>query len=171
MRIESGRREDGPGNLGGMKARQVAVPEVVGALDTLARPNYTYACQVTAAAADDHSAEQWARAIFEGAPRLMRWLIVMGWKVGLGLRLGPRRSPSHVLGWTILSTTPTAVILGVQSFVLTAHLVVRVQDSKVVHATFVRYERALARVLWAAAAPIHSRVIPYLLNHAAAGTS
>jgi hypothetical protein len=149
----------------------VAVPEEVGALDTLARPTYTYACQMTVSAADDRSAEQWARAIFEGAPRLMRWLIVAGWKVGLGLRLGPRRSPSHVLGWSILSTTPTAVILGVRSFVLTAHLVVRVQDSQVVHATFVRYERSLARVLWTAAAPIHRRVIPYLLNHAAARLS
>lgn len=44
---------------------------------------------------------------------------------------------------------------------LSAHLVVQVQDCKVVHATFVRYERRPARIVWAAAAPIHRRIIPY----------
>jgi hypothetical protein len=150
-----------------VKARQVELPEGIRALTTLADSDYTYACELTTSTTDDRSAEQWARAVFEGAPRLFRWFIVTGWIVGLGLRLGPRPSPSHVLGWRILSAAPTAIVLGVESFLLSAQLVVQVQNSRVLHTTFVRYERRPARILWAAAEPVHRRVIPYLLGHAA----
>jgi hypothetical protein len=143
------------------------MPEGILTLGTLGDPSYTYACEITASATDSRSAEQWARAVFEGAPRLLRWFIVAGWIGGLGLRLGPRRSPAHVLGWKIVSRTPTTIVLGVESFVLSARLVVQVGDSQIVHATFVRYRRRPARILWAAAAPIHRRVVPYLLGRAA----
>jgi hypothetical protein len=73
-----------------------------------------------------------------------------------------------VLGWKILSTTPGVIVLGVESFLLRAQLVVRAQESRVLHATFVRYEGGLARVVWCAAAPVHRAVIPFLLRHAAA---
>jgi hypothetical protein len=60
------------------------------------------------------------------------------------------------------------IVLGVGSFMLTARLVVRVAESTVVHATFVRYERAPARIVWPVAAGIHRRVVPFLLGRAAA---
>jgi hypothetical protein len=144
------------------------VPEEIRAVETLADPRYAYACEVETASTDIRSAEQWARAVFEGAPTSLRWFIVLGWRVGLGLRLGPRRSPSYVLGWKILSTRPDVIVLGVDSFLLRAQIVVRVQESRVLHATFVRYERRPARVVWAAAAPLHRLVIPFLLRGAAA---
>jgi hypothetical protein len=106
--------------------------------------------------------------VFEDAPRLLRWFIVSGWIVGLGLRLGPRRSRRYVLGWSVVSNTPEVIVLGVGSFMLTARLVVRVAESTVVHATFVRYERAPARIVWPVAAGIHRRVVPFLLGRAAA---
>jgi hypothetical protein len=143
------------------------MPEGILALDILADPSYTYVCEITTSATDRRSAEQWARAVFEGAPRLLRWFIVTGWIGGLGLRLGPRPSPSHVLGWMIVSTTPTTIVLGVESFVLSARLVVQVRDSQILHATLVRYTRRPARILWTAAAPIHRRLVPYLLGRAA----
>ncbi len=143
------------------------MPEDVRWLTTLADPNYTYACEVESTAAGTRSAEQWARAVFEDAPQPLRSVIVLGWLVGLGLRLAPRSSSSHVLGWTIVAHTPTAVVLAVDSFLLSAQLVVRVHESNVIHATFVRYERNAARGLWPTAALIHQRVIPYLLTRAA----
>lgn len=73
------------------------------------------------------------------------WYLVLGWRFGLGLRLGPQRSPSHVLGWKIVRSTPHAIILEVQSLLLTAHNVVQVQDAGVLLTTFVRYERARRR--------------------------
>jgi hypothetical protein len=63
------------------------------------------------------------------------------------------------------------VVLDVESFLLSTPLVVRVQGHYVVHATLVRYNRQVGRTLWAAAAPIHRRLIPYLLDHAARGTN
>jgi hypothetical protein len=159
--------EDGE-QCGGVKAREVEVPSDIRDLDPLDNSNYDYACEVQAAEGDGRSAEEWARATFASAPLLLRWFILVGWRVGLGLRLESTTSPSYVLGWKVLSATPRAAVLGVDSFVLTARLVVNVDHSKVIHATFVRYDRPLARLLWAFAAPIHRRVIPYLLNRAAA---
>lgn len=153
-----------------MNAHQVD-PFHVRHLDPLDRSDYEYACEVTAAVGDSRSAEQWARATFAAAPRLLRWIIVVGWRVGLGLRLAPTSSPSHVLGWTVVSATPTTAVLGLESFALTARLVVTVEGARVVHATFLRYDRSLARLLWAVAEPIHRRVIPYLLQRAAATAS
>ena len=146
------------------------MPEEIRAVETLADPSYTYACEVETSPMDSRSPEQWARAVFEGAPTPLRWFIVLGWRVALGLRLGPRQSPSYVLGWKILSTTPDVVVLGVESFLLRAQLVIRVHESQVLHATFVHYERRAARVVWTVAAPIHRLVIPFLLRHAAAHT-
>src|SRR5205814_7948317 len=143
------------------------MPEDIRALDTLQNPTRTYAWQVARPTADDRSAEQWARAVIEDAPRLLRWFIVAGWVVVLRLRLGPGGSSSYIQGYKILSNTQTLVIFGVESFALEAHLAVQVRDGDVVHATFVRYERPVARALWGLAAPIHRRVIPYLLRRAA----
>src|SRR5438445_8000249 len=53
----------------------------------LAAPDFAYACQLDLNTRATQSAEQWARAVFEDAPRLLRSFIVSGWIVGLGLRL------------------------------------------------------------------------------------
>jgi hypothetical protein len=140
----------------------------IGARHDLSAADFAYACQLELDAPTTQSAEVWARAVFEGAPRLLRWFIVSGWIAGLGLRLGPRRSRRYVLGWSVVSNTPEVIVLGVGSFMLTARLVVRVTESTVVHATFVRYERAPARIVWPVAAVIHRRVVPFLLGRAAA---
>jgi deazaflavin-dependent oxidoreductase (nitroreductase family) len=55
--------------------------------------------------------------------------------------------------------------------VLTAQNVVAVEDSRVMRTTLVRYPKRSARALWAIAAPVHHRVIPYLLNRAPARTT
>jgi hypothetical protein len=105
--------------------------------------------------------------VFEDAPRVVRSVIVFGWVAVLRLKLGPRRSSALVLGWTIMSATPDTVLLGVESSLLRAQLVVKVQDLTVIHATFVTFENRAGRLLWAVAAPIHRLAIPYLLTHAA----
>ncbi len=150
-----------------VRARQVAVPVEVEAFDTLADPDYAYACEMAHLPADTRSAEQWARSVFEDAPAVVRWLLRVGWVVGLGLRLGPSNSDSHVFGWKILSVSPEVVVLGIDSYLLSAHLVVRVEESRALHITFVRYEHRVTRVVWAVAKPIHQLVIPWLMRHAA----
>lgn len=153
--------------MGDGKARQVEVPEEARSIDTLAHPSYAYACEISASPLDERTAEAWLRAMFEESPASLRRFVVAGWILVLRLRLGPRRSPDHVLGWKVLSTTPDVAVIGVQGATLSAHHVMRIDGTTVVHVTFVRYDRPAGRILWAASAPIHVRVIPFLMNHAA----
>lgn len=107
------------------------------------------------------------REVLEGAPRPVRWFVLFGWRVGLGLRPGPWPSPTHVLGWRVVSRTPQVVILTQQSALVSAHLLLRVEESQVVLATFVRYEHRAARAVWTIGSIVHRRIAPYLLTRAA----
>jgi Protein of unknown function (DUF2867) len=147
-----------------LRAHRVAIVEET---DPLGRSDYASAFRVPRQAADTRSAEQWARAAFEGAPAVLSAFVVAGWRYGLGFRLGPRASRAHVLGWKITGNAPDAVVLDLQSALLTAKKVVRVEGDRVVMTTFVRYERRPARLLWSAVTPIHHRTEPFLLGRAA----
>jgi Protein of unknown function (DUF2867) len=150
------------------RARRVEPTERTPAVDALADPDYAAAWEVASTDADARSAEQWARATFEDAPGALRSFIVAGWIAGLGLRLGPRPSPDHVLGWPIASAAPDLIVLSVESALLgTAHIVLRVESSRVLLSSFVRYEKPAARPLWSAVQPLHHRIVPYLLGRAA----
>jgi Protein of unknown function (DUF2867) len=156
------------------KPRRADVPESLQVLSGLAETGYIYACElpidasrVSPGAAGISASERWARAIFEGAPRLVRWLIQFGWKAILGLRLAPKPTRLQVLGWNVVSANETTTVLAAESTMLICRLVIEARDGRILHATFVRFKRKPGRLLWAAAAPIHTRVIPYLLGSAA----
>jgi hypothetical protein len=159
-------RRGAPSEVADAKACRVDVPEAVLAMDTLPDPSYTCAFEIDAPPTDTRTAEEWLRAIMEDAPASLRWFILAGWVAGLRLRLGPRPSTDHVLGWKILSVTSTEIAIGVEGATLSAHQVVQVKDGRVLHATNVRYDRPAAPVIWALAAPIHVRMIPYLMEQA-----
>lgn len=147
-----------------MGAHRVDVTVESGAL---ANPDYASTFAVTASQSDARSAEQWIRDTFEGAPRAVRSFVVIGWRYLLGLQLGPPRSPAHVLGWKIVASSPDSIVLEVRSALVTACKVLRVESSRVVTTTFVRYERRAGRAVWSALAPVHHRTEPYLLGRAA----
>ncbi len=130
-------------------------------------PDYRDAFEVPTDRTETRTPEQWARAVFEGALPPVRWFLLVGWRGVLGLRLGPRPSPDHVLGWRIAETSPEAVRLELRSALMTAHLILRVAGSTAVLTTHVYYTRRLAHPLWAAAGLIHRQIIPYLLGRAA----
>jgi hypothetical protein len=150
------------------RARRIDVGDQARAFDTLAEPHYAAAWEVATADGDTRDAEQWARATFEDAPPALRRFIMTGWIAGLRLRLGPRASPDHVLGWRIVTTTPEVIILSVQSALIgTAHFVLNLEGSRVLLTNFVRYEKPAARPIWATVQPLHHQIVPYLLGHAA----
>src|SRR2546429_5439044 len=64
--------------------------------------DFACAYAIDVAPDDNRSAEQWARAAWEGASAPMRWFIVAGWRLVLRLRLGPPHSADHILGGRIL---------------------------------------------------------------------
>jgi hypothetical protein len=115
-------------------------------------------------------AEEWIRAIFEGAPRGMRWFLVVGW-TAITCRLRPRRSPARVLGWRIEDVTSDTVVLVARAWVgLVSRLVVAVDVDTVTLASFVSFTgpvAPVARAVWAGTTPLHERILPSLLTSAA----
>ncbi len=130
-------------------------------------PNYKDMFEVSIPDTDTRTAEQWVRAIFEDAPRPVRWFLLLGWRGVLGLRLGPRTSPDHILGWPIVTREPDAVCLELHSTLLKSQLALNLAGATAVWSTRVYYTWPLARPLWAAVGVIHRQMVPRLLRRAA----
>src|SRR5690348_1942895 len=64
---------------------------------------------------ETRSSEAWARQLWEGAPAVLRWFMTLGWRSVLRLRLGPHRSPDHILGWAITESLPAQTVCRSQS--------------------------------------------------------
>jgi hypothetical protein len=132
------------------------------------RYDYSDSFDAQLPAASDRTPEQWARAVFEDAPRPVRWLLASGFRYGLGLRLSSRPSPEHVFGWEIVDRKPDSVTIESRSWFLTSRLVFGTEDSRVTYSTFVRYDKRIAAVLWPPVSILHRQIVPRLLRHAAA---
>jgi hypothetical protein len=122
------------------------------------------------------TAEQWARAVFEGAPAGMRTLLSIGWRL-IGLQLAPPRLTGHVLGWRIVKNSPDVVVLQARSIAgLTTRLVLQVDavgcdsgqsSTELRFATFVRCDGLVGKALWFGVAPLHRLVVSRVLGGAA----
>lgn len=136
---------------------------------SLAGYHYDYDDCFTAprAAADDRTPEQWARAVFEGAPRPVRWFLVNGFRYGLGLRFGPWPSPEHVLGWAIIDRSADSLTVESRSWFLTSRLVFRTETTHLSQSTYVRYDRRIAAIIWPPVSLLHRQIVPRIVRHAA----
>lgn len=113
------------------------------------------------------TAEQWARAVFEGAPAGTRMLLTGGWRL-LGVQLAPPRVARHVQGWRIVKNSPDAVVLQARSITgLTARLVLQADQSMLRFGTFVRCDGLIGRAVWFGVAPLHRLIMSRLLGDAA----
>ena len=128
--------------------------------------DYTWACERPIASAGPTTAEQWARAVFEDAPPVLRAFFVVGWKVGLGLRLAPDRTPGTILGWRVLHADPHRITLAARSRIVQAENSVQVDDATITWRTSVRYNNTLGRAVWSLARPLHQLILPRLLARA-----
>jgi hypothetical protein len=139
------------------------VPEPIRRLHSLADPHYADAFTLLTGRATDRSSEAWARAVLEhtpvgrSAPRLWR---------ALGLRLGPRPSPDHIQGWRIADRGDGWLRIEATSWFMTAQAVVHVEDGRVSLALFLRYERAVAALIWPPVSLMHRRAVPVMLRQA-----
>lgn len=152
--------------MASLGARRVEVPVAIQSRHIRAPSEYASAFELPIGARKFLTPEQWARATFEGAPASLRVLLVTAWKYGLGLRLGARASPDHVLGWLISSSGPDSITLEARSRLMVAQNIVAVNDATVVLVTLVQFNRRAGRALWAVATPVHIKVIPSLLQRA-----
>ena len=78
-------------------------------------PGAQYSSAFTLRTTRTAAPEQWARALFEQCPAPWRALLWLGWRFGLGLRLGPRHSPDYVQGWSIVDSGAEQVTLAKQN--------------------------------------------------------
>ena len=150
------------------RAHAVPVPEFEPLIGG-ASYDYADAFEIEPPASDDRTAEQFARAALEGAPWPLRLTILVAHRYLLRLRLGPRSSPQHVLGWKIVTAEPDVIQLEAVSPLLGRGVIVarRPLPTSAVITTYVFFARpTLSRVVWMLARPVHRWAAMYLLEHA-----
>ena len=142
------------------------VPESLRALDTLERPDYVDLVTGMVSEAVVMTPEQWIRATLNGLPRSLLLLVPFIQRTILGLRLQLRPSPDHVLGWKIAERGGNWIRIEAASWFLTGHVIMRIADGQMSFATFVRYERFPAALVWPPISLIHRRVALELVRSA-----
>jgi hypothetical protein len=149
-------------------AHEIPLPPGARERSTLTRVDYENAVLVEIGPADGSTAEQWARAILEGAPAPMRAALTGGW-ARLGLPLGPEHSEQHVLGWAVRPADPGAVLLRAGSpGGLRAELLIERRPDAVLVASFVQHDGDAARTAWTEVEGLHAPVVCQLLDEAVA---
>lgn len=133
------------------------------------RYDYADAFEVAVRPSDARSSEQLARAALERMPWSLRFVVGIAQRRVLGLRLGPRSSPDHVLGWPIVTASDDVVQLEASSPLLRRAVIVgrRPTPDAATISTFVFYARPAGRVVWRLVGPVHRMVAPYLMARAA----
>lgn len=109
--------------------------------------------------------ERWARAMFGDVPSPGEILV---WRVILGLRLSPGRSPSTVAGWRIGGRGDGWIRLEAASWFLAANMVVRAEGGEASLVTYVRYARPPASVAWPVLSALHRHLVPGVIRTAEA---
>lgn len=147
------------------------VPSEARALTTLVRIDYEDAFLVEVDRAHERTPEEWARAVFEGIPLLLRLRLWGAWRT-LGLRLASPASRRHVLGWEVRRASTEHVLLGARSLIgMPAELLLTRYADSILFDTFVQHGNPLARAVWAATEPTHRRFLPALLRQSAVSRS
>jgi hypothetical protein len=142
------------------------VPESIRSLDTLAKFDYTDIVTGTVSETPDRTPEQWARVTLAGLPRPLLLIVPFIQRAILGLRLELRPSPDHLLGWKIAERGENWVRIEAASWFLTGHVVIRIEDGQMSFATFVRYDRPPAALVWPPVSLIHRQVAKALVRAA-----
>jgi Protein of unknown function (DUF2867) len=148
------------------RVRRVEVPQGVAAIDAVVAPGYSKAWELPSLDAHALTPEQWVRRTWEDASRFLRWFLPIGWAGILRLRLGPRPSPDHILGWRISACDSGSITVEARSRLLTAHNIVVVNESSIVWVTLVRYDKRIGGLVWAVIAPTHRLLLSYALKRA-----
>src|SRR3954453_20169317 len=107
----------------------------------------------------------WARVIVDSAPASLLLFIRLAQKHLLGLELA-RADLGHPLGWTVLREDEDAVVLAAEGPGGEARIVGTTPPGEVAVSTHARFDSRRSRALWRLLAPIHRRIVCYLLDNA-----
>ncbi|WP_234794144.1 hypothetical protein [Mycolicibacterium flavescens] len=132
-------------------------------MSTLGRVDYADAFEVDIAQPRDRRAEEWLRAMLEGAPLSTRARLLMSWST-LGLKLRLPGADRSILGWEIRVSDDDFVLLGAHSRLgMPGELLLRRGDGGLLFATLVRHDNAMVRRMWAAVEAAHVTTVRALL--------
>jgi len=133
--------------------------------------DYADAFEIAQAAGDRRTAEQWARAGFEGLPPSARRAGMLAHRHLLGFGLGPFSSAQHLFGWRVVRSEPKVFHLTAEGPRMQADMVWRLQDGHLRMTTFVHYRQPIkAALVWVVAGRVHRKAVPDLLRLAASAT-
>ena len=130
------------------------------------RADYKWSHDASTGGVGDRNAEQWLRATWEGSPRVLRVVLGIAWKYGLGLRLGSTADATRILGWRITNTQPNQVTVDADSRILKARNTVSLADESIHWQTTVTYTNVAGRLIWTAARIVHQFLVPRLVRRA-----
>jgi len=142
--------------------QQRSLHEAIRSLSILESPDYVDVFTV-ASAVTDKTPKEWARATVEGVSPWARFVV---WRGLCGLRLEPQLSPDDLAGWKIADRGDSWIRMEASSWFMTAHIVFHVDEGHVSFATFVRYDKPMAALVWPALSIGHRRAVPDLLRYA-----
>jgi hypothetical protein len=141
------------------------VPEAIRSLGALA--NTDYADIVTATLNETPAEpEQLIHAALKGVPRGLLFFIPFVQRVFLGLRLKLRPSPDRLLGWKIADRGENWMRIEAASWFMTGHVVMHAEEGQLSLASFIRYDRPLAALVWPPVSLIHRQVALALVRSA-----
>ncbi|MGH2904786.1 MAG: hypothetical protein ACRDK7_14570 [Solirubrobacteraceae bacterium] len=142
------------------------MPEAIRSLDTIESPDYVDLVTGPVSETPDRTPEQWLRLMLQGVPRSMLLVVPLIQRVALGLRLELRASPDHIIGWRIADRGEHHMRIEAASWFLTGHVIVHVDQGQLSFATFVRYYRTPAALVWPPISLIHRQVALALVRSA-----
>jgi hypothetical protein len=153
---------------------QRGAPPWIRRLATLSNPDYVDFVAATAAEPPELPPQQWIehllRTLTPSARRLLRLTVAIQ-RALLGMRTPQQQDeerPTPIPGWRLVAAHDTWFALQASSNLLTGHIVFHVDGRFVSGATFVRYERPVARLIWIPVSRIHRRVALAIVRYAAA---
>ncbi len=160
-------RRDGRADTSSIRWQR-EVPEAIRSLGALS--NADYADIVTATINQTPAEpEQLIHAALKGMPRPLLLALPFVQRAFLGLRLQLRPSPDHLLGWKIADRDENWVRIEAASWFLTGHVLMHVDGDQLSFASFIRYDRRLAALVWPPVSLIHRQVALALVRSAVRG--
>lgn len=132
--------------------------------------DYVDVFEVPIAVGDARTAEQTSRDALSDTPGALGKLVFWVHRHVLRLRLGPARSPQHLIGWTVVRSDPDELMLATCGPLMRGELTLRRQDhQRAVLTTRLHYrQKRAARTIWALVGPLHRILAPRLMQRGAA---
>lgn len=145
---------------------QREVPEAMCLLGALDDADYADIVTASARGLPKRTPEEWVRAGLGGVPRGVLLITPFVQRVFLGLRLRLRPAPDRLLGWQIVARGENWLRIEAASWFLTGHVVMHADDETLSFASFIRYERWLAAIVWPPVSLVHRQVALALVRGA-----